>query len=332
MASKRPGLGNPVEIGEHPLFEFHLLEHGLDHDIGFCSRIDSDHTADQAHSPIHILRGEAAARHCGAVIGGDAVAAFLQQVLAGLDQCDGNAGIGEAHGDAAAHRARADDRRAADRARLGARGHVRHPPRLALGEKYMALRFRLVAGDKFLEQLAFAPQAFVERQGEGVAHRFDASRRRLAAAEPAGQRRGGLVKVFGIGARCHEFVVAVARLLQWASLGNDAAGEGGSRGHQVTLDDFIDDAVSGGLGGADRVAGNNHPQCLFGADEARQALRAAGAGQEAELDLGEADPRRRNGDAEMTGERHLEPAPESGAVQCRDDRFQHRLDLGDDLA
>ena len=84
--------------------------------------------------------------------------------------------------------------------------------------------------------------------------------------------------------------------------------------------------------GADRVAGDDHPQRLFRADQARQALGPAGAGQQAELDLGQADPRRRRGDPEMAGERHLEAAAQRRAVQRRDDRLRHRLDLGDDLA
>ena len=101
---------------------------------------------------------------------------------------------------------------------------------------------------------------------------------------------------------------------------------------EVTLGDLVDDPQGQGLGGGDRVAGDDHPQRLLRSDEARQALRPAGPRQEAELDFGQADPRRRHGDAAMAGERHLEAAAQCRAVHRRDHRFRHRLDQGDDLA
>ena len=59
------------------------------------------------------------------------------------------------------------------------------------------------------------------------------------------------------------------------------------------------------------------------ADEARQPLRAAGAGDEAELHLGQAELRLRvvGGDAVVAGERPLEAAAQAGAV----DGGHHRL-------
>ena len=77
---------------------------------------------------------------------------------------------------------------------------------------------------------------------------------------------------------------------------------------------------------------DNHSERLFGADQARQALRAARTRQQAELHFGQADARTGNGDAEMAGERHLEPAAERRPVQRRDDRLRHAFDRGDDLA
>ena len=63
------------------------------------------------------------------------------------------------------------------------------------------------------------------------------------------------------------------------------------------------------------------------ADEARQPLRAAGAGQHAERDLGQADlaavlPR----DAEVGGHRDLEAAADGVAVQRRDDELRRLLE------
>jgi hypothetical protein len=74
--------------------------------------------------------------------------------------------------------------------------------------------------------------------------------------------------------------------LQRPLLGNYPPGESDCPCAQITLRDFVDDAVVRGLGGADRLTGDDHPQRLFGADEPRQSLGSAGTGQQAELDLG----------------------------------------------
>ena len=104
-------------------------------------------------------------------------------------------------------------------------GHVRHLRRLALGKEDVALRLRLIAGDELLEQLALAPQPFVERQDDGVAHRLDAGGRRLAAAQPPGQGRRGI----GKRPRPMQLVVAVADEPQRPALGDGPAGKGDRR-------------------------------------------------------------------------------------------------------
>ncbi len=56
-------------------------------------------------------------------------------------------------------------------------------------------------------------------------------------------------------------------------------------------------------------------------DQARQALRAAAARQDADQHFGQADLGARHGDAVVAGERVLEPAAERVAVDRRDDRL-----------
>ena len=68
-----------------------------------------------------------------------------------------------------------------------------------------------------------------------------------------------------------------------------------------------------------------------GPDRARQALRAAGARQQAELHLGQAQPRFLDRDAEMTGERDLEAAAERRAVDRGHDRLRRVLHQGQHL-
>ena len=61
---------------------------------------------------------------------------------------------------------------------------------------------------------------------------------------------------------------------------------------------------------------------------AGDALGAAGAGKQADLDLGQAEPRLRvvGGDAVMAGQRQLEAAADRGAVDRRDPRLAAGLD------
>ena len=71
----------------------------------------------------------------------------------------------------------------------------------------------------------------------------------------------------------------------------------------------------------------DHLQRLLDADDARQPLRAAGAGQQAELDLGQAElarTGRRRGSG--SAERDLEAAAERRAVDRGDDRLGAALD------
>ena len=67
------------------------------------------------------------------------------------------------------------------------------------------------------------------------------------------------------------------------------------------------------------------------ADQARQALRAAGARQQAELHFGQADLGRGHRDAVVAAQRHLEPAAERRAVDRGDHRLGRVLDRSSQL-
>ena len=59
---------------------------------------------------------------------------------------------------------------------------------------------------------------------------------------------------------------------------------------------------------------------------ARQALRAAGARQQAELDLGQRELAPRRGHAVVAAQRELQPAAQAVPVDRGDDRLRARLD------
>src|SRR5262249_48230025 len=97
-------------------------------------------------------------------------------------------------------------------------------------------------------------------------------------------------------------------------------------------DDLLDEPPALGLLGRDRLARDVEEERALRADEARQPLRPAGAGDEAELDLPLAELRVRGRDAHVARPRQLEPPPpapaaEAPAADRRDDALRARLDL-----
>ena len=88
---------------------------------------------------------------------------------------DRDAGVGEAHRDAAAHRAEAEHRRLADGPRRRAFGHIGDLGRGALRKEGVAQRLRLRRLHQFDEEAALAREAFVERHDDGGLDRVDAA-------------------------------------------------------------------------------------------------------------------------------------------------------------
>ena len=80
--------------------------------------------------------------------------------------------------------------------------------------------------------------------------------------------------------------------------------------------------------GPDRAAFQHHRQRGHGAHQARQALRAAGAGHQADLGLDQAelDARIVGDDAVVAGEADLQPAAQRQAVDGGDERLAALLD------
>ena len=79
--------------------------------------------------------------------------------------------------------------------------------------------------------------------------------------------------------------------------------------------------------GGNRLAVGAHLQRERGAAQARQPLRAAGAGNDAEQHFGLADLGAGDGDAVVAGHRELETAAERVAVNRRDERLADVLDV-----
>ena len=207
-----------------------------------------------------------------------------------------------------------------DLARLGVGGNAGHLRGLALGEERVALRLRLIAGHQLDELLALEGNAFLERALQRLLDALGAGERRdqAAVALVGGSRSLGEDLRIGLGGG--ELGVVVAHALQRAFLGQHLLGESHAGIRRIALEQVVDEADLHALVALDRIAGDDHLHGLGRPDHARQPLGAAGARQQAELHLGQAEVGVLGRDAEMAAQRGLETAAERIAVDRRDDR------------
>src|SRR3546814_4821654 len=87
----------------------------------------------------------------------------------------------------------------------------------------------------------------------------------------------------------------------------------------MRISDWISDVCSSDLS-------DDEFQRLFHPGDAGEAVRTAGAGDQPDLDLGQAHPGARRRDPIMRGERDFEPTAQRRAVQRGDNRLRTRLD------
>ena len=93
----------------------------------------------------------------------------------------------------------------------------------------------------------------------------------------------------------------------------------------VRCDDLRDEAERECLFGGDAAPAHDDVLRSPEPDEARQPLRAAGAGDHPDRHLGECDLKVVRGDPEVARECELEADSEAVAAKCRDDRLRAAL-------
>src|SRR5262249_5279365 len=189
---------------------------------------------------------------------------------------------------------------------------------LALGEEDVALRLRFIAHHELAEQRLLARKPVIERQREGVAHGFDARGLRPPPARASDDLRRRFLVSGGVGARRRGLVLTVAPELD--RLADRVAREIDRSRDELTVEHRVDNAERERAVGRNHVAGHDRLEALLRPDQPRQALRAAGARQNAELDLGKTDAGAAVRDAIVAGERKLETAaerPTRGAAGAR---------------
>jgi hypothetical protein len=113
-----------------------------------------------------------------------------------------------------------------------------------------------------------------------------------------------------------EFFVVLARLR--CGFGSDFVGKRDCAGEKIAFDDAVNDAELQGFHGFYRIAGGAHLDGFCDTRETGKALRAGGAGNDAEFYFGLADLRAGNSDAIVASHGDFQAATESCAVNGDD--------------
>jgi hypothetical protein len=324
-----PGFATASSLREDLLLQRHVLEHRLDDQVGIGQGGVVERRRNQRQALFHLLRLQAAARNRTLVVPAEGGQPPVERLLPGVDEAHRDAGVGEAHADAAAHGAGADD---ADLRHL-ARFHVGRQSgdlaQLALGEEEMAEGAALDGALDLIGQRALALDARVERQLDRRLHGVEQHVVRIAV--PEGFRGGGaargddLAGFLGAGNR------PLARAARTAAGGCKLARVGHRGGGHVPLDHRLHQTDFCRIAGGQRLAGEHHLQRRLEADQARHALRAAGAGDDAEGDFRQAELGAFLRDTVVAGDGRLDAAAHHRAMQRCHHRHRAVLDQAQHL-
>jgi hypothetical protein len=324
-----PGPAHPIEPGEDRLLQGEVFGHRLDHEVGLMQLLVCVRFSDQSRAPCRLILRQAPAPHLCSVAACDGRQGFPGAAACVPDQGDRNAGIGKAHRDAAAHHSAADHRRPAHLALGGLRREAGNPRYLALGGERMALCPGLRSVQQGDAHLVLAPQRVLERKLVRHAHRLHRLERGDESALLAREHRAELIEHLRLIEPCGQ----LARTPHGAPLAQHPLSEGSRRELKIrALHQLIQQSLAQRLGGAKLAALGNHAEREACADQPRQTLCAAGAGNDSELHLRKPEARFGHRDAKVTGECDLETAAERGPMDSGDDRLRTSLDAGDEFA
>ncbi|MDT4841568.1 hypothetical protein FQZ97_754270 [compost metagenome] len=236
--------------------------------------------------------------------------ATVQRFALTLQQSHRDAGIGEVHGDTTAHGAGADHCDLADGAGHGAGVDPGHLAGFTLGEEHVAQRLRLARGFSVLEQRDFPGQAFLQREQAGGFH----------CREHQARRQAALPAWFVLFTEAGEevFRQPLGRLREggrWTCrrlAGDEFTGIGAGFIQQRfgACREPVEHALGKRAFGADLGAGQHHVERRLRADQSRQALGAAGAGEQAQSDFRQANSGARFSDTVATGQGQFQAAAE----------------------
>jgi hypothetical protein len=326
----RAGFHNRVEPGKDVLLDVHAFEHRLDDEVAVGQAVETETPLQHAHPLFDVVHSEAAALGAGLVVSPHDAQAAVERFLLHFDDGYRNAGVEEIHRDAAAHRAGADDAHLLDR---NERRVVRHVGNLvgdALGEEGIALRRRLGARHELDKQFALGLKPVFE----GLIHRrldaTDVVFGRLEAAKLARVVFPEFIEDFRMAFRRLELGVVLANFFQRLALGHDAARERNRSFLQLAFRrELVDQPHGQAILGRNVLAARHHLQRLLDARDAGKALRAAGPGEQSQVNLRQPATRARYCDAVVCAKGDFKAATQSRAMDGRDHRlgrvFHHLL-------
>jgi hypothetical protein len=319
------GPGDGVKFGEDGLLDVHVLEHRLDDEVAMGQRAE---IGGDGQRGLRVGAGLGAQKPAfGAVVedGEDAGAGKTRALVVAFDHGHEEVRQQTGGGDARTHGAATEDadlREGAggDALCLGQAGDG------ALGKEDVAEGCGLVAVAKLDEGLAFGVESRVGGERQAPLHR--------AYGGDGGQLGAGLCSDRGF--------LRVERVgIGWGTGGTFCQGyrytgsgsvEGqGFRGGVDVVRDLVDQADLKGLAGRHRLAARDHVEREVGRDQPGQQDRAARAGDDAEIDLRQAEPRAGGRDPVGTAKCHLQPAAKCDALDGRNPWFARAVELADDV-
>ena len=191
----------------------------------------------------------------------------------------------------------------------------------------MALRRRLVGSAQPLEDLPLPRHAGGERQGHGRLYALHAGVRRIESARPPRHLLAERVEYFRMGARRSYPLLKRGGAAQRRAVVRQLPGERDRGGQQVAFNELVRDADGYRPLHRQELPADDHVERGLHADQPRQPLRAAGAGDDAQRHLGQAEARAGRHEPDVARQRHFQPAPRGNAVNGRDHRLAGSLDL-----
>ena len=328
----RAGLHRRIEGLEDGFLDLHVLEDRLDHDVGLRQVCVSHGGFDQRHALLDLFLRHAAFFRSVFVVAADGGHAAIECFLLHFEQDHRDAGVDEVHGDAAAHRAGADDCGRFDRTLGGVVWHIRNLARRALREKGMPQRLGAHRLDQLVKERALDFHAFVEGLLDRGLDAFETLHRRGITAI-------GLVDMVarsgkkGVDPTRHRIgrhrAIAQSRALR--PVGDHLAGKGRRTGQQISIGERIEVAELERFFGTDRIAGDDHVERLGCANRPRQTLGATRTRQQAEVDFRQADLGARQTDTVVASQGQFVAATQRQACHRGDHRLGGVFDQTDQV-
>jgi len=272
-------LGHSVELLEHSFLHAHLFEHGFDDEVAVLEVVVAQRGAQQGHALLVLVLLELALLHLGFVVLLDRGHATVQGFLLHLQNLDGDTCVQEVHGNAAAHGARANHAHQLDVALGGIGGHIRNLGGCTLCHEQVAQCTRLGCPHQVDEDLALDQHAFGKLLLGG---RFDRVHALGGRWEVLGHALDHVARelevriAFGVLAR------QVAHQGQRTGIGHALGKRQGFCGQRFGRRGHLVEQLLAGHGAnhfaLDGLAAHDEVERGFDTDHARQALRAACAG------------------------------------------------------